>query len=595
LDRSDFDDGPIINRKPVDNNPVNVAPSPQVSQTNVCGELLVDLVLPFKTLQCLDFSPVCIFLPHCCIPGLCLTDPLCAALKTVEDVLKPVAAGTAYCEFSPEEAVRRWFQNQVYLDWNVLTGPLYDTVQAFIDMHVTALTIGSRPLSEKTKRELWALAAPINQNGGYGYSYDDIEQVRIVPASYGSASMFMGDAPGMTLDNLVVLPDDKYAALFDPANSLHNFELAGYASPSNTNYAKALSTLSHELVHVAQFRRDGKPTRLDTVIFYLAFGYYGSPKEGEAFWFQADIATARKGHYCDMVHRRHDTNPSLSGYTWSCGIDEMADGGMILSDANLTLAINPDGGAVSGAELNIVNDCGRSHDCHWIYVDGMIVNRAYDFLALSADGGAVPGTKPKLVRRCTKENPNCTWTYKEGLLLSDANPGLAIAPSGGATHTAQLTLTDDCTKSRADCTWSMQNAQIFNVRNGSLVLALKPLQKNVSHGETVSAYLGTMSEPEGLWVLHKGMISPAVNPNLAIHARAGAHPNAELELVNNCSEDNPDCTFIFHKGMIQSGADQGLIMAKDNNDVDSLLILKDKEEGCPDGVVCTWFREFLGW
>lgn len=289
------------------------------AQTNICGTLLQDLVLPVSSIKCVDYSLICVATPQCCIPGACLVDPLCVTMKVATETMELFSQGEIYCDFSPQDAVDRWLRREVLLGVDLLTGPpLLDTLLAVVDANIAALSAGSRPLSDSTKAELRKLAAPLSGDGSY--SSGDIERVRFVPASYGNAAMFLRDKVGITLGDLVVLRDDLFQALFDAASTLESFQWDaswGRWGRPGLGYAIALSVAAHELIHVAQYRRYGaNEFRTTYIIDALVNDYDGSAYEAEAYQFQADIGMASSGPFCELAPRILVGMPQLSGYAW---------------------------------------------------------------------------------------------------------------------------------------------------------------------------------------------------------------------------------------------------------------------------------------
>jgi hypothetical protein len=274
------------------------------AQTNVCARLLENLVLPVELIECLGLSPVCLAVPHCCVPGACLVDPVCASLKIISSVNKVVQRGELYCDFSPDELVDRWLKGQVELTAEVLTGGLLGSVYEVLDANIAVLEAGSRPPLESTKLELRELVAPLYDHGDRGYSFGDIDSVTLVPASFGNAALYLRDAAGVTVSNVVILKDEHYQALFNAGTSLDDFQ---WNRTPDWSYALALDVLSHELVHVAQFRRYGKDTfRTNYLVDYLAggagdVGYQRSVYEKEAYEFEAELAQAAGGPYCEYA------------------------------------------------------------------------------------------------------------------------------------------------------------------------------------------------------------------------------------------------------------------------------------------------------
>lgn len=223
-------------------------------------------------------------------------------------------------------------------------------------------------------------------------------------------------------------------------------------------------------------------------------------------------------------------------------------GGMILSDSTQTLAVNAYGGAKHLAPLKLVNNCTTDNpDCTWTYSQGMLLSDTNPGLAVSAYDGATERAELKLVNNCSPSISTCTWTLRDGMFVSDANPALAINAYGGAAHLTPLKLTSLCSSTNTDCTFTLDHVTIrteglmMNAYGGASHLApLKLVNDCASDNLDCS------------WVVKRGMIYSAKNPNLAVNAYNGSAPLAELKLVSDCAHSYDSCLFSFEHGLIKN-------------------------------------------
>src|ERR1051325_680139 len=292
---------------------------------------------------------------------------------------------------------------------------------------------------------------------------------------------------------------------------------------------------------------------------FLAFGDSG----GSCLYTMTNGEQVLAGVTSTLYHEFDGTFNGLvdvdSFRTWYADIlPNDPPGGLILSDRNTNLAMNAYGGATHGAFLRLVNDCSRLNpDCTWTYRDGMILSDRDQHLAVNAYGGAVVGQDLRLVNNCTRSNPDCTWTYRHGMFVSDRDPNLAINADGGATNGAYLKL-NTLSNGNPDYTFTYLHTMILSNTGSNLAM-------NAYGGAVHGAPLELVNDcsPENSdcsWILSQGMVLSATNPNLAMNAYGGATNLTELKLVNNCNTGNSDCTWTIQGGLLFSDTRSDLAM-----------------------------------
>ncbi len=286
------------------------------SAQNVCGELLYTLTLP--NYQCMspdtpEHIAHCFLNPACCTSGLCRFFPDCYI-----EMLQQFAAGTTYCDFTGDEFLARWFANQV-------RNPALptETMLLAFDSYVASVAAQGSPIPSTVRQTLKDLIAPIYDNGAHGYSYYDVDTVKIINSSNIDANKaWNGSFGGVTLGPVIILRDDLYNSIM----SLHPSTLAevqwGYSWDGQwQTYVDALETLVHEMNHVGQFRRYGSDTfRVAYLWNYIYDGYSLSPYEDESYTFSANLSMVNGGQYCEGTRSIHEYQDSVRvlPYTYSC-------------------------------------------------------------------------------------------------------------------------------------------------------------------------------------------------------------------------------------------------------------------------------------
>lgn len=233
-------------------------------------------------------------------------------------------------------------------------------------------------------------------------------------------------------------------------------------------------------------------------------------------------------------------------------------GFMLTSDADNTLAVTAVG-AVHGATLKVFRGCTWDNaECTWSYINGMIVSDADPSLAINAWGGAGEGVVLRLNNTCTTSNTSCTWTYSHGEFLSDANLSLAINSWGGGHPGETLKLTSSCSASNTSCTWTMHRAMFFS--NIGTTLAW-----NAWGGATEGAYVRlsdicSRTNTSCTWTVKKGNITSDWSSGLGV--TGGSADLTYLQTKAACAAPNSSasCTWTFKHGQIVSDAGSTLVV-----------------------------------
>ncbi|MEP7124961.1 MAG: serine hydrolase domain-containing protein [Byssovorax sp.] len=233
-------------------------------------------------------------------------------------------------------------------------------------------------------------------------------------------------------------------------------------------------------------------------------------------------------------------------------------GFMLTSDADNTLAVTAVG-AVNGTTLKVYKGCTwENPECTWSYVNGMIVSDADPTLAINAWGGAGEGVVLRLSNICTTSNTSCTWTYSHGEFLSDANLSLAINSWGGGHPGETLKLTSTCSSSNTSCTWTMHRAMLFS--NTGTTLAWNAWGGAAEGANVRLSDICSRTNTSCTWTVKKGNIITDGNSGLGVIG--GSTNLTQLQTTGFCAPPNTNttCTWTFKHGQIISDAASTLVV-----------------------------------
>ena len=104
-----------------------MGPRPSIAG-DLCAVLANSITVPVKICITPDVDPIkCVLTPHCCLPGGCFVDPLCTAWA-IRELTKQIAAGDTYCDFNPDEFVKRWLAGELLNIGDIVAAGLPQTV-----------------------------------------------------------------------------------------------------------------------------------------------------------------------------------------------------------------------------------------------------------------------------------------------------------------------------------------------------------------------------------------------------------------------------------------------------------------------------------
>ena len=290
------------------------APS-KADTVNVCAELAERVFVPayskmekeceWSTAECV--TGIALGFPNailCCTDG-CFVDPLCWSWKTVEVVAQWIESDELFCDFSAEQFVEHWLQGHIANMFDLLAAGLPEIILDALEAHIDTIAARGHPFPGHVRTLLKELVEPVYDHGQTGFSYSDIDNIKIISKADEQASWYFTDDYGaVTLGPVVVFTASNYDILVDPENT-YTYEDIQYGNVP-WSYLHAIELCAHELVHVAQFRGTGRDEfHLVYLIDYLVNGYRNNSFEDEAYSFSAILSLAAGGEYCEATAYHH--------------------------------------------------------------------------------------------------------------------------------------------------------------------------------------------------------------------------------------------------------------------------------------------------
>lgn len=276
-------------------------------------EQLVKCQLPKKRLAKWAY---CFALPHCCVPMACKTDPVCASIKVVEDIKKVrnilKEKGEINCSF-------RFINSREFLDKllmyalengiDLLTGGFENEVMELVNANLDVLEAQAVRPSAEVRELMKAYIKPWYNGGDYGFSYQDLDNIKIVPDLHPLARAWLRDMDGITLGPVIVVKLEHFRRL----TSHPQLEWYDLLTGSHAQLSESLDLLAHELVHVKQQREEGQNDFFKNYLVNVVYsgGYGHDPYEQEAYSFAAEMAENWGGNFCEAVYEVHNIKIDL--------------------------------------------------------------------------------------------------------------------------------------------------------------------------------------------------------------------------------------------------------------------------------------------
>jgi hypothetical protein len=279
---------------------------------NICEELIEDLHIPevsHSVFECgdYDFFECAAFATAgrpCCVPILCLADPICTVGSIVIDVAEAFySAGDTYCAVrSPKE----------YLE-KILNGSISDLEQfgamwttgglsLLFDFDIELMKRAGRKAPASTRTLIRALTDAVYDGGATGFAYEDLDEVTIVSSDFPTAGVYLKDnANAITMGDVIIMKATFYDALFGSQSDTSYAEFLTDTTVCPL-YIGAVNTFMHELVHVKQYRELGRYNfTTQYVASAIVNGYGGNGFEQEAFEYTIMLDEQQGGNYCSVM------------------------------------------------------------------------------------------------------------------------------------------------------------------------------------------------------------------------------------------------------------------------------------------------------
>lgn len=218
------------------------------SRADVCYELVNAIPHPaeygpacYLDLDDLNFTDLlCIAEPHCCVPVLCQTIPMCWTTTLIRNSYQQEFT----CNITIEDALFQWANGYLFLNQNA------------ISPYVNALYVEGEPLTS----QMFGLLHDLGESHlteGLDWPTDfQLSAIRVVNETDSINPLAKGVDKGRTFGNAIVLSDGRYQDIFDDdIPSVRNFECGKDAiGPS---WFDSFKTMLHEIAHATQYRNLG--------------------------------------------------------------------------------------------------------------------------------------------------------------------------------------------------------------------------------------------------------------------------------------------------------------------------------------------------
>lgn len=302
------------------------APARAQEQFDVCTTALIKLTVPSTEYKCYNIRSwkgvrVCAAHPTCCIPRACQLDPVCGGAHLVEELIANAGETACFKGITVGELWDKWVTQQIAITADVLPAFLVDAVlsQAFwalVDAAIDRIADEADSPPAHVQELLNAFIPIAKARGIATYTAEDVARVKITNRSRSNLTRTFYFKGGTTWGRVVILDDVQYGLLMDPAHAVDLYGLltgasengysCDFSKPDESCFPAALDSLTHEMVHVAQYRELGRDTFMKDYLLENIRGvtnkYGDSWHEQEAYSFEASMAEALGGKYCTAAN-----------------------------------------------------------------------------------------------------------------------------------------------------------------------------------------------------------------------------------------------------------------------------------------------------
>jgi hypothetical protein len=289
------------------------------TEVDVCVHVLEDITSPVNEYSCGNASalppdPLCILNFTCCIPQVCKVTPACGLARVVIETI--AKAGDVHCfsGISAEELWQRWKDRQIAFLIDYFTGGIAEVLLPLVKADIAVLALMGDHLPEHQQGLLKEIIGPVYDYGNTGFGYEDISNIKIINFNRNENTKIWRStrngepAEGLTLGRIIILKEENYNELMNPANKYTLRELL--LGAGSDAYVNALVTIIHELVHVKQHRVLGTDAFILNYLMktapVISGGYGHDPYEREAYNFEADILLRHGDVLCERTAPMED-------------------------------------------------------------------------------------------------------------------------------------------------------------------------------------------------------------------------------------------------------------------------------------------------
>lgn len=261
---------------------LDVSPA-KAEKIRICENVLREVLMPptVETITQCSMGLRCFLLPHCCVPGLCNSDPLCLVTKQIEKAAYSTTRTELECsikDINPREILHQWLMRHTAMLDDAVLPFVKDIIRADLAVAYDQAT----PLTPRLKEAIRLAVGTDFATGAAKFDSADIDRVRVISAANPLVSTYL--RPGydaITLGDVVVVRPSYMEVMSNYESVAANAIVDGSAP---CNYANTVALLAHELTHVRQYRETGFDGFTNTYLLHaFSLGYNDIPFEKEAY------------------------------------------------------------------------------------------------------------------------------------------------------------------------------------------------------------------------------------------------------------------------------------------------------------------------
>ncbi|OQX67083.1 MAG: hypothetical protein B6A08_17105 [Sorangiineae bacterium NIC37A_2] len=264
----------------------------QAVEIDICEEVITEVLVPpvpQMSLEC-NYGWHCAFVPHCCMPGLCL-DPACGPIEKITGWTEAVLTEQVTFEcrvenVDPKRELENWLRGHAAALDDAILPFVKDVVKREIGLAKAQAVAIPAPVQTAIDE----LTRPHRDAGQSKFRSSDISRARIISNKNPLVSAYLRDGfDAITLGDLVVLRDEHFKVLTDAKK----FATAGQLQNGSAacDFRDVVLLIAHELVHVRQYAELGFDAFINNYLMEaLTRGYGTDSFESEAYAYSSFIS-----------------------------------------------------------------------------------------------------------------------------------------------------------------------------------------------------------------------------------------------------------------------------------------------------------------